>query len=202
MAESILTLSDQVQRIGDIVVSVNEISEQTKILSLNASIEAAKAGEEGKGFAVVATQIRELANQSKEAGSRINTVINDIQKASRESVREAQEGTKVVIDTMETTKKLVDSFQEIATAIEEVSQQMLQVATGSRQQESGINQITSAMSQIDAGMKQSVASAHPHLGSQSAANVGGRSRTGRDGERCRRVRPGCGDGSVVAGLSR
>jgi chromosome segregation ATPase len=163
MAQSLLGLSEQAQRIGDIVVSVNEISEQTKILALNASIEAAKAGEEGKGFAVVATQIRELANQSKEAGGRINAVIGDIQKAARLSGQEAQEGTRVASEMAEAMKKMGESFQEISTTIEEVSQQVVQVAAGGRQQEAGIQQVTAAISQIDAGMKQALAAAQQTL---------------------------------------
>ena len=106
MSESILSLSDQVQRIGDIVVSVNELSEQTKILALNASIEAARAGEEGKSFAVVATQIRDLANQSKEAGGRIGAVISEIQNVARESVADTREGAEAAIIAINEVQKL------------------------------------------------------------------------------------------------
>ena len=79
--ESVLRFTEQMQRIGEITIVVNEIAEQTKLLALNASIEAARAGEEGRGFAVVATQVRELANQSKEAAIRINGMIGDSQKS-------------------------------------------------------------------------------------------------------------------------
>ena len=67
IAESIVRLSEQSQTIGEIMLSVNDLAEQSNLLAVNASIEAAKAGEQGKGFAVVAQEVRNLADQSKQA---------------------------------------------------------------------------------------------------------------------------------------
>ncbi|HSP79254.1 MAG TPA: globin-coupled sensor protein, partial [Myxococcaceae bacterium] len=78
IAERILSLSEQTQQIGEIISSVNEIAEQSKLLALNAAIEAARAGEHGRGFAVVATEIRSLADQSKQATGQVRKLLGSI----------------------------------------------------------------------------------------------------------------------------
>lgn len=159
MGETILRLSEKMQQISEFVVVVNEISEQTKILALNASIEAAKAGEEGRGFAVVATQIRDLAAQSKESAARVQTLITDFRKSTDASVRETQEGARAAEQASQSIRKMGDNLQEIARTVEEISRQVLQVATVARQQEAGIEQVSAAMGQIDMAMKHSLSAA-------------------------------------------
>ena len=81
IAESIVKLSEQNQAIGAIIATVNDMADQSNLLAVNASIEAAKAGEQGKGFAVVAQEVRNLAEQSKQATGQVRLILNDIQKA-------------------------------------------------------------------------------------------------------------------------
>ena len=69
VAETINRLSEQTQAVGDIITTVSDLAEQSNLLSVNASIEAAKAGEQGKGFTVVAQEVKSLAEQSKQAVS-------------------------------------------------------------------------------------------------------------------------------------
>ena len=71
---NVINLSEQSQAIGEIIATVTDISEQSNLLAVNASIEAAKAGEFGKGFAVVAHEIHNLAGQSKKATANIRTL--------------------------------------------------------------------------------------------------------------------------------
>src|SRR5690606_31229676 len=73
IAENILLLSERTQQIGEIIDTVNALADQSKLLALNASIEAARAGEEGKGFAVVAMEVRQLAEQSRQATGRVRS---------------------------------------------------------------------------------------------------------------------------------
>ena len=75
LAERILTLSDQAQAIGEIVRTVNGLAEQSNLLSVNAGIEAAKAGEAGRGFAVVASEVKSLAEQSRQATAQIRDIL-------------------------------------------------------------------------------------------------------------------------------
>ena len=94
VATTVLALSQQTQQIGDIITSVNEIAEQSKLLALNAAIEAARAGEQGRGFGVVATEVRALAEQSKQATVQVRNILLDIQKATQNAVLVSDEGNR------------------------------------------------------------------------------------------------------------
>ena len=87
-------LSERTQQIGEIIDAVNALADQSKLLALNASIEAARAGEEGKGFAVVAMEVRQLAEQSRGATSRVRDILSEIQDATNMAVMVTEEGSK------------------------------------------------------------------------------------------------------------
>jgi methyl-accepting chemotaxis protein len=157
--ESVLRLTEQMQRIGEITASVNEIAEQTKMLALNASIEAARAGEGGRGFAVVATQVRELANQSKEAAGRIEHLISETQKSMQSVAAKIEEGSRLSTDSSEIVRQVAQAFEEIAKAIEQTTEAMKQINAGARQQEQGISELVSSITEIDSSSKESLASA-------------------------------------------
>lgn len=157
--ESVLHLAEQMQRIGEITASVNEIAEQTKLLALNASIEAARAGEEGRGFAVVAMQVRELANQSKDAASRIEGLITQTQKSMRNVVSKIEEGGRLSDDSTNKVRNVSAAFDEIAKALDQTRQAMGQINTGARQQELGITELVSSIVEIDSASKEAVAAA-------------------------------------------
>jgi methyl-accepting chemotaxis protein len=96
IAEGIVRLSEQGQSIGEIMASVNDLAEQSNLLAVNASIEAAKAGEQGQGFAVVAQEVRSLAQQSKQATAQVRTILTDFQKATSAAVLAAEQGSTAV----------------------------------------------------------------------------------------------------------
>src|SRR4029077_15008864 len=81
IAQTILDLSNQTQQVGEITSVVNTLAQQSKMLALNASIEAAKAGEAGKGFAVVATEVKNLAEQSEQSTTQVQKILEDIRRA-------------------------------------------------------------------------------------------------------------------------
>lgn len=168
--ESVLSLSEQMQRIGEITASVNEVAEQTKLLALNASIEAARAGEDGRGFAVVATQVRELANQSKESANRIESLISETQKSMQDVVSRIEEGSRLSEDSVVSVKQMSSAFEQIADAIEQTNEAMSQINTGARQQEQGIAELVSSITEIDAGSKEAVAAAEQTQKSLVAIN--------------------------------
>ena len=157
--ESVLKLAEQMQRIGEITATVNEIADQTKLLALNASIEAARAGEEGRGFAVVATQVRELANQSKEAAGRIESLISGTQKSMQDVVHKIESGSRLSEESTEIVRRMTTSFEEIAQAIQLTTSAMSQINTGAKQQEMGITELVSSITEIDSASKESLASA-------------------------------------------
>lgn len=96
IAELILELSEHSQQIGSTISVVDDIAEQTNMLALNAAVEAARAGEHGKGFAVVAGEIRKLADESKQAITKITSLTSNIQYTTNSTVMATEEGSKEI----------------------------------------------------------------------------------------------------------
>ena len=94
IAKTIVFLSEQGQSIGGIIATVTDLADQSNLLAVNAAIEAAKAGDQGRGFAVVAQEIKNLAEQSKQATTQVRTILNDIQKATSAAVMATEQGSK------------------------------------------------------------------------------------------------------------
>ena len=148
IAGIVVRLSEQSQSIGEIATSVNDLAEQSNLLAVNASIEAAKAGEQGKGFAVVAQEIKNLAERSKESTTQIRTILTDIQKAISSAVMATEQGGKTVDEGMalaETAGKAINILTESTT---EAAQSSIQITASSQQQVEGMDQVTAAMENI------------------------------------------------------
>jgi len=157
--ESVLDLAAQMQRINEITTTVNEIAEQTKLLSLNASIEAARAGEGGRGFAVVATQVRELANQSKEAVGRIESIIAETRNTMQTVVAQIEDGSQLSDESSEIVKKVTEAFEQIATAVFQTTDAMKQISVGAKDQERGITDLANGIAQVDTASSEALAGA-------------------------------------------
>ena len=158
IAESIVRLSEQGQAIGEIMLSVNDLAEQSNLLAVNASIEAAKAGDQGKGFAVVAQEVRNLAEQSKQATVQVRSILNDIQKATNAAVLVTEQGSKVVDAGVKQSFQAGESVQKLAESIAETAQAATQIAASSQQQMAGMDQVAQAMENIKLASTQNVAS--------------------------------------------
>ena len=158
IAENILALSEQTQQIGEITATVSDIAAQSNMLALNASVEAARAGEHGKGFAVVAAEVRNLAEQSRQATIQVKAILSDIQNGINATVMATEEGTKVVEDGERLMAKTSDVIDQLGRVIDESAQAAAQVVAGGQQQSSGIEQIALAMQNINQAMVQSMAS--------------------------------------------
>jgi methyl-accepting chemotaxis protein len=158
IAENILALSEQTQQIGEIIATVNDIAAQSNMLALNASVEAARAGEHGKGFSVVAVEVRNLAEQSRQATAQVKAILSDIQRATNASVMATEEGTKGVDVGVRLAGEAREAIGRLSAAIEESAQAALQMVAGGQQQASGIEQIALAMANINQATVQSLAS--------------------------------------------
>ncbi len=145
--------------IGEIIAAVNDIADQSNLLAVNAAIEAAKAGDQGKGFAVVAQEVRNLAEQSKQATSQVRTILNEIQKAVGEAVMSTEQEIKAVEAGMRQTSEAGNSFRRLSDTIEESAQAATQITASSQQQLVGMDQVVLAITNISQASSQNVAGA-------------------------------------------
>ncbi|MBN2385353.1 methyl-accepting chemotaxis protein [bacterium] len=159
IAQTILSFSERSQQIVDIIASVNDLAQQSTILALNASIEAAKAGEHGKGFAVVAMEVRNLAEQSQEATAQIRTILNEIQNAINSAVIVTENGTKKVSEGVVLIERMGEVITQLSNVVNESATSSKQISASTTQQSAGIDQMASAISEIDLAMNESTANA-------------------------------------------
>lgn len=158
IAESIMGLSEQTQFIGEIITVVDDIAGQSRLLAVNASIEAVKAGEQGKGFSVVASEIKNLALQSRESTNQVRTILTDIQKATGNSVMITERANKTVENGAKQATKTGEAIQDLKQSVQEASQASMQIEATVRQQMAGIEQVFSAMEDINAAIIQNTQS--------------------------------------------
>lgn len=134
-------LAEQMLTISTIVQTINEVSEQTKLLALNASIEAARAGDSGKGFAVVATEIRKLSTMTYESTERINTTIARL-KAEVSQTLQVMNQTEVIISE----QSLI--VQESGTAFESIMDMLKEIISSIQEMDGDIGQMNVSREQV------------------------------------------------------
>ena len=125
-SKRIKRLGESSQRIGDIVALIDDIAEQTNILSLNAAIQASMAGEAGRGFAVVSDEVQSLAERSTEATKKIAELVTTIQNDTNDAVLSMEKATQQVVSGT----KVADSAGSALAEIENVSQRLSSLVEG------------------------------------------------------------------------
>jgi methyl-accepting chemotaxis protein len=159
VAEAIGRLNDQAGSVRDIISNVNDLAEQSNLLSVNAAIEAAKAGDYGKGFTVVAQEVKSLAVQSKQAVGQASAVLGEIEKASAVAVASMERAREAVESGRTTAVFAVDATVTDLEIAAQSTDATLQIAATSRQQLAGVEQISTAILSINQAGSQSVAGA-------------------------------------------
>lgn len=149
IAKTILELSNQTQQVGEITAVVNTLAQQSKMLALNASIEAAKAGEAGKGFAVVAAEVKNLAEQSEQSTTQVQKILEDIRHATEKAVFVTEEGTKGVDQGTKLVEQMGGIVHSLTETINETMIASQQIEAAVRQESLGIEQITAGMNEIN-----------------------------------------------------
>ncbi|HEY9873285.1 MAG TPA: methyl-accepting chemotaxis protein [Candidatus Obscuribacterales bacterium] len=147
ISEQINQLSEHTKQITNITNLINDLANQTNMLSLNAAVEAARAGSNGKGFAVIASEIRKLADQSQKSLEKINGIVNNIENATKQTAIVTKEGSQSVEDIVMTINNIVVNNQQIsmtakqqAIAIQQVVEAMNKLNTAAKETAGGISQ--------------------------------------------------------------
>jgi methyl-accepting chemotaxis protein len=166
IARKTLFLGEKSHEIGKVMEIIKEIASEIHLLALNAAIESAAAGEHGRRFAVVASEVRRLAEKTRESTETIRGIIGEIQAATNSSVEATEQGTREVERWKETIRLSSEAFSEIIETIERTSEASTQISLATHQQTSANEQVVQAMRQIEemvrvtaSKMKESSASA-------------------------------------------
>lgn len=172
IASEISALSEQAAQIGNISRLVGELAGETNMLALNAAVEAARAGEHGKGFSVVASEIRKLADQSKQSAEKSNQIVTDIQKATNTIVMAAETSSKTSREVGESVRLSVTAFEGVNELAIGVHQNAQQVLLNTKQQADAMLQIDEAMKNIKNGAKEiSIATSQARAGVANLTDV-------------------------------
>ncbi len=156
IGETVVRLSDQSRTIEGIISMVQDLADQSNLLAVNASIEAARAGDQGKGFEVVAHEIKSLSDQSRQGTEQIRSALQETQGWVNAVVMATEQGTKVVDNGVRQSSAAGQSIEMLSKNLVESTQAASVIVASSDQQFVGIEQVAAAIQNIDAVMKQNL----------------------------------------------
>jgi len=166
-SKRIKRLGESSQEIGSIVELINDISEQTNILALNAAIQAASAGEAGRGFAVVADEVQRLAERSSNATKRIESLVQTIQADTNEAVSSMEQTTSEVVAGARLAEDAGTALGEIESVSTNLADLIQGISSAAQQQSAAASNITQTMNTI-----QSITAQTSQGASQTAESIG------------------------------
>jgi methyl-accepting chemotaxis protein len=165
--KKIKSLGDRSLEISEIINVINDITEQTNLLALNAAIEAARAGEAGRGFAVVADEVRKLAEHSRSATKDIAALIKAIQAETNEAVVVMEEGTKEVEIGAGLADQAGKALEAISSVVRQSAELVQEISLASKQQVRGTEGVANAMQIISNITRQTSQGARQTVGTVS-----------------------------------
>lgn len=156
LAERVINFSERTHEIAELNATVGELAEKSNLLAVNASIEAAKAGDAGRGFAVVASEVKELADQSKTASAQVRRIIAEIQRSAQAAVIAAEQYARASDASVATSRQSGTAISMLSNRVTEASQTARQNLAAAEQQQASIEQIALAVDNIEASSAQTV----------------------------------------------
>lgn len=156
IATKLGVMNEKANNINSVVTTINKVADQTNLLSLNAAIEAEKAGEYGAGFAVVAREIRRLADQTAVATLEIAQMIKEMQSAVSSGVMEMDKFNKSVENSVGDVSKISNQVAQVIQQVQGLTPRFEQVSQQVEEQSHGAQQISEAMSQLSQASQQTM----------------------------------------------
>jgi methyl-accepting chemotaxis protein WspA len=153
-------LNEKASNINQVVTTITKVADQTNLLSLNAAIEAEKAGEHGRGFVVVATEIRRLADQTAVASYDIEQLVKEMQSAVSAGVMGMDKFSEEVRRGVQEVEQVSEQLAQIINQVQALTPQFETVNEGMQSQSTGAQQISEALAQLTESAQQTVQSLH------------------------------------------
>lgn len=166
-----LELGKKSQQIGGVLDIVSELAEQTNILAINATIEAAGAGDSGKRFAVVADEIRKLADRVSGSAKEVRSLIDDVRSAVNTTVMTTETGSKAVETGSKHFGEVTLAFKEIAREVQTTTQAAKEIELSTKQQSTAVEQVNVAITSVAQASKETAVSTDQTLQTASQLSL-------------------------------
>lgn len=148
VANIIVDIRSEMEKIGKIVQLIQNIANQTNLLALNAAIEAARAGEAGRGFAVVASEVKALAENSQKSAGNISEMISTLQSKTDSAANAVETSTRQVANGTEQVNQALKAFNDIVVSVGEISRNISDIAGATQGQAITVEKITVNMTEV------------------------------------------------------
>ncbi|HSM91393.1 MAG TPA: methyl-accepting chemotaxis protein [Anaeromyxobacteraceae bacterium] len=148
VTSTVAELSERTSQIAEIVVTVQDLAEQTDLVALNASVEAAKAGEQGRGFAVVAMEMRQLAEQSRQAATQVRAILTEIDRGTQVSAAATEEGAARAQEAQQLALSAGEALEGLILVIRNSAHAARQIAEAAHGQTGDVQAMVSSFGQL------------------------------------------------------
>jgi hemerythrin len=149
LKETMTTLGNQAESIGQVLGVISDIADQTNLLALNAAIEAARAGDAGRGFAVVADEVRKLAEKTMTATKQVGDSVRTIQERARENVVAVDAAAGDIVESARVAEDSGRYMEEIVAIVQETAMEVASIAAASEEQSATSEEINRSVAEVN-----------------------------------------------------